>query len=139
MNSRLRTVVGLVVLLFAVFFTPFGVFAVVAAFERDPLPTEFAAMLIGLPVFERIGSRATLAVVTLLVLVNLHHAQPKSYLTFDDEYFYPDSIAQKGLNTTTREEYESRWVKERGPFVWGPVAGADSSATICAISPSLKR
>ena len=51
MNSRLRTVVGLVVLLFAVFFTPFGVFAVVAAFERDPLPTEFAAMLIGLPVF----------------------------------------------------------------------------------------
>ena len=53
------------------------------------------------------------AVIVLLALVNLHHTQPKSYLTFDDEYLYPESIVETGYETTTRGEYEPRWVQMR--------------------------
>jgi hypothetical protein len=76
------------------------------------LPALFIPLL-ALYAFERIGAKATIAVVSLMVLLNLTHTQPKGYLTYDDEYYYPASIAQKGLNTTTREENEPRWVHTR--------------------------
>ncbi len=72
--------------------------------------------LLALPALHRIGPRGALAVLAMLVLVNLHHTEPKGYLTFDDEYYYPDSIAEKGINTTTREEYEPRWVSVRPAY-----------------------
>lgn len=46
----------------------------------------------------------------MLLLFNLSHTEPEGFLTFDDEYYAPESIAARGLNTTTREEYEPRWV-----------------------------
>ena len=76
------------------------------------LPALFIPLL-ALCVFERIGARATAVVIALLVLFNLSHTQPKSYLTYDEEYYYPAYIARNGLNTTTREENESRWVHAR--------------------------
>jgi hypothetical protein len=74
--------------------------------------------LLAIPAFERLGPRRTLAAMAVLVLGNLGHTEPKGYLTFDDEYYAPASIAQKGINTTTREEYEPRWVDRRPP--WSP-------------------
>jgi hypothetical protein len=69
--------------------------------------------LLALYVFDRIGAKATIAVIVLIVLVNLTHTQPKSYLTYDDEYFYPETIVKTGYETTTRGEYEPRWVQMR--------------------------
>jgi hypothetical protein len=76
------------------------------------LPALFIPLL-ALYLFERIGSKAGVAVIVLLVLVNLHHTQPKGYLTYDEEFYLPASLAQRGLNTSTREEYEPRWVQVR--------------------------
>ena len=76
------------------------------------LPALFIPLL-ALCVFERIGAKATAAVIMLLVLFNLTHTQPKSYLTYDEEYYYPAYIARNGLNTTTREENEPRWAATR--------------------------
>jgi hypothetical protein len=74
--------------------------------------------LLALPAFERLGPRKTVAATALLVAFNLPHTEPKGYLTFDDEYYAPASIAEKGINTTTREEYTPRWVERRPP--WSP-------------------
>jgi hypothetical protein len=69
--------------------------------------------LLALYVFERIGAKATIAVIVLIVLVNLHHTQPKSYQTYDEEYFSPEMIVKTGYETTTRGEYEPRWAQVR--------------------------
>ena len=66
--------------------------------------------------FERAGPRRATVLAGILVLFNLPHSEPKGYLTFDDAYYAPGSIASKGINTTTREEYEPRWVEKRPPY-----------------------
>jgi len=89
------------------------------------LPALFLPLL-AVFAFEKIGPRWTAALVGMLVVANLSHTEPKDYLTFDDEYYDARSIATKGLNTTTREEYEPRWVVERPPYsassILGPAA-----------------
>jgi hypothetical protein len=76
------------------------------------VPALFMPLLAGFA-FERIRGKAAVVVIVVMVAANLHHTQPKGYLVFDDEFYYPASIAQRGLNTTTREEYEPRWVQQR--------------------------
>ena len=49
--------------------------------------------------------------ILLLVLVNLNHTEPKGYLTFDDAYYSPASIAQNGLETVSGGYFEPRWVE----------------------------
>jgi uncharacterized membrane protein len=71
--------------------------------------------LLALPALQRLSPRGVLAVLGLILLLNLSHTEPKGYLTYDEEYYAPQSIAEKGLNTTTREEYEPRWVATRPP------------------------
>jgi 6-pyruvoyl-tetrahydropterin synthase related domain len=75
-----------------------------------------ALPLLALGAFARLPARARALAIALLVLLNVAHTEPKGYLTFDDEYYAPESIAQKGINTTTREEYEPRWVGTRPPY-----------------------
>ncbi|HEV3113828.1 MAG TPA: hypothetical protein VGY99_25350 [Candidatus Binataceae bacterium] len=65
-----------------------------------------------------------------LVVINISHTEPKQYLTFDDEYFYPESIAVNGINTTTREEYEPRWVVERPAYSPRPLWADDAKAAV---------
>jgi hypothetical protein len=67
--------------------------------------------LLALYVFERVGVKLSVALIALLVLVNLHHTQPKGYQTFDEDYFAPEWIAKTGYETTTRGEYQPRWVE----------------------------
>jgi len=59
----------------------------------------------------------TLGVLSILVLLAWGYpkARPSEYLTFDDAYYAPARIAALGINTTTREEYEPRWVTSRPP------------------------
>jgi uncharacterized membrane protein len=66
--------------------------------------------------FDGVGPRTRGAFVAALVLLNLPHTEPRGYLRFDDEYYSPRSIASRGLNTTTLEEYEPRWVESRPPY-----------------------
>jgi len=66
-------------------------------------------------VLTRLPRAVAVAVMAVALLLNLPHTEPKGYLTFDDEYYAPASIAALGINTTTREEYEPRWVVERPP------------------------
>ena len=51
-----------------------------------------------------------------LALFGLPHARPSQFLTFDNEFYAPDSIARRGLNTSTHEEYQPAWVKYRPPY-----------------------
>ena len=76
-----------------------------------------ALPLLALGAFDRLGGRACALAIGVVVLMNVAHTEPKGYLTFDDEYYAPESIAQKGINTTTREEYEPRWVESRPPYM----------------------
>ncbi|HZY60757.1 MAG TPA: hypothetical protein VFE56_13410 [Candidatus Binataceae bacterium] len=86
--------------------------------------------LLALYAFERMGARAAVLALLVLVLINIAHTEPKGYLSFDDEYFYPESIAQKGINSTTREEYEPRWVQERPAYSPLLLWGEDSAVTV---------
>ncbi len=67
--------------------------------------------LLTLYVFERVGTKPAIALIAILVLANLHHTQPKGYQTFDEEYFSPTLIAKTGYETTSRGEYQPRWMR----------------------------
>jgi hypothetical protein len=58
--------------------------------------------------FARLRLRWQLLAIAVVVFANIGHTEPKDYLTFDDEYYTPESIAQKGITTSTREEYAPR-------------------------------
>jgi hypothetical protein len=72
--------------------------------------------LLALYAFERMGPRLASVAIVVLVLVNIAHTEPKGIQTYDEAYFGADSIAQLGINTTTREEYEPRTVQYRPYF-----------------------
>ncbi len=72
--------------------------------------------LLALYAFDRIGPRLASAAIVVLVLLNIAHTQPKGIQTYDEAYYSSDLIAQKGINTTTREEYEPRTVYHRPAF-----------------------
>ena len=84
--------------------------------------------------FERAGPRWTAALGALLVLVNLAHTEPPGYLTFDDEYYTPDSLAVNGINTTTLEEYEPLGVETRPPYEPRALRGLTSPVEIISVS-----
>jgi hypothetical protein len=86
--------------------------------------------LLALYAFERIGTRATSFAILVLVLANVAHTAPKGTLTFDDAYYYPDSVARLGINTTTREEYEPRTVTHRPSYDSGLLRGIDSTPLV---------
>jgi len=75
-----------------------------------------ALPLLALPALEKVGSRGAIVALLAIVLLNIGHTEPKRYLVFDDDYYYPQSIAENGINTTTREEYEPHWVTKRPPY-----------------------
>jgi hypothetical protein len=87
----------------------------------------------------RMPSRWAYAAVAAAVLVNLAHTEPREYLTFDDEYYAPHSIAARGLNTTTYEEYEPRWVTARPPFYPEAYRGLNAPIGVRVISNSAAR
>ena len=81
--------------------------------------------------FDRLGAKWTVVAVLLLVAFNLPHTEPVGYLTYDDEYYAPESIAIKGLNTTTGEEYEPKNVTIRPPYDAG-VYDSVTTSSCCA-------
>jgi hypothetical protein len=86
--------------------------------------------------FERIGPKWTVAAVLLLVVFNLPHTEPVGYLTFDDEYYAPESIATRGLNTLTAEEYEPKTVAVRPPYNAQALSGPGSPLQVETIARS---
>jgi hypothetical protein len=97
------------------------------------LPGLFLSLL-AVFAFERAGPRWTLTLVAVLVVLNLPHTEAKGFITFDDEYYAPQSLAAKGLNTTTREEYEPRWVEQRPPYDTRPLVGLTVPVEVTKIS-----
>ena len=69
--------------------------------------------LLALYALDRLRPKAITLVIALMVLLNVYHTQPKGYLNYDEEFYSPASIAQRGLNATTRDQFEPRWVKNR--------------------------
>jgi len=86
--------------------------------------------LLALYAFERIGTRTTCFAIVVLVLANIAHTAPKGVQTYDDAYYYPDSIARLGINTTTREEYEPKIVTHRPPFDSALLRGIGSTPVV---------
>ena len=68
--------------------------------------------LLALYAFECTGPKATTVAIVVLVLLNIQHTQPKGYLTYDDEFYEPQSIAQRGIETTAYWA-EPHWVQQR--------------------------
>lgn len=66
--------------------------------------------------FGRLRPRWQLLAVVVVVFANVAHTEPRDYLTFDEEYYAPESIAQKGITTATREEYAPRAAQTAFPF-----------------------
>ena len=89
------------------------------------LPALFLPLL-ATAALSRLPTKAALGAIGLIVLVNLAHTEPKGYLTFDDEFYAPESIAARGINTTTREEYEPRWVVSRPSRTQTRLVGMDA-------------
>ena len=91
------------------------------------------------PALERLAPRWCFAVVLALLALNVAHTEPKGYLTFDDEYYAPDSIARKGMNTTTREEYEPAGVETRPPFYDRALVGLSGPVSVEEASTQTQR
>jgi hypothetical protein len=89
-----------------------------------------ALPILALPLLARLRTPALLLVLGLVVVVGLPRTEPQGFLPFDDEFYLPQSIAEKGLNTTTREEYEPRWVQTRPPYYEQGLVSADADVSI---------
>jgi hypothetical protein len=90
--------------------------------------------LLALYVFDRVGTRAAVALIAMLVLINLHHTQPKGYQNFEEEYFSPDLIAKTGFETTTRGEYQPRWVQAGLPYTGDGLVKPPAGMTVRGLS-----
>lgn len=66
-----------------------------------------------------------LVVVIALAVWAYPRARPQQFLTFDDEFYEPARIAAQKLETTTRREYEPRWIERRAE-------PSDAAATVLA-------
>lgn len=86
--------------------------------------------------FDRLGAKWTVAAVLLLIAFNLPHTEPVGYVTYDDEYYAPESIATLGLNTLTAEEYEPKTVSVRPPYNANALLGLGSSLEVETIARS---
>jgi len=92
--------------------------------------------LLALYAFERMGARLAAVAIVVLVLVNIAHTEPKGIQTYDEAYFGADSIAQLGINTTTREEYEPRTVEYRPYFDRVLLKGVHSAPVVQQLAVS---
>ncbi len=99
------------------------------------LPALFMPLL-ALYAFERLGPRLAYVAIVALVLLNIAHTQPKGVQTYDEAYYSGDLIAQKGINTTTREEYEPRTVYHRPSFDSVLLKGVRSSPEVTQLAVS---
>jgi uncharacterized membrane protein len=89
--------------------------------------------------FERLGPRWTTLCLLALVLFNLPHTEAQGFLTFDDEFYTPESIAMKGMSTSTFEEYEPRWVEKRPAYDGQAAMGIPSPVTLSKVSENAAR
>jgi hypothetical protein len=97
--------------------------------------------LLALYAFDAMSPRLATTAIVVLVLVNITHTQPKGIQTYDEEYYSADLIAQKGIDTTTREEYEPRTVYHRPAFDSALLKGVRSAPVVSqlAVSSTLQR
>ena len=95
--------------------------------------------LLALYAFERMGFRLASVAIVALVLFNLAHTSPKGIQTYDEAYYSTDFIAQKGINTTTREEYEPKTVYHRPAFDGVLLKGVRSTAAVSQLGVSSNR
>ena len=83
---------------------------------RTLMLTSLFLPLLAVNVLERVDRRKASAFVLLLILINIRHTEPKGYLVYDDEYYASQSIAQKGIRTSSPEAFEPRWVETRAAY-----------------------
>lgn len=102
------------------------------------LPALFLPLLAAL-LLDALPRQAAIAVAAIVVLANLAHTEPNGFLRYDDEYYSPESIASKGLNTTTFEEFESRWVEKRPPRSPLPLSAAPGIDFVAAAERTASR
>jgi hypothetical protein len=95
--------------------------------------------LLALYAFESMGPRLATIAILALVLFNLTHTSPKGIQTYDEAYYSGDMIAQKGINTTTREEYEPKTVYHRPAFDSVLLKGVRSTPTVSQVAVSSNR
>lgn len=97
------------------------------------LPATFLPLLV-VPAIDWLGARARWCAVVVLVALNLAHTAPKGFLVYDEDYYSPDSIARRGITTTTREEYEPRWVDTRPTYANDRLTGQPPLVSMQAVS-----
>jgi hypothetical protein len=102
------------------------------------VPALFMPLLALYP-FERMGLRLASVAIVALVLFNLAHTSPKGIQTYDEAYYSADFIAQKGINTTTREEYEPKTVYHRPAFDGVLLKGVRSTPAVSQLGVSSNR
>jgi uncharacterized membrane protein len=102
------------------------------------LPGLFLSLL-AIFAFERLGPRWTTLCLLALVLFNLPHTEAQGFLTFDDEFYTPQSIAMKGMSTSTFEEYEPRWVEKRPAYSGQAAVGISDPITLSNVSENAAR
>lgn len=71
----------------------------------------------------RLRTRWQLLAIAVVVFTNIAHTEPKDYLTYDEEYYAPRWIAEKGITTSAREEYAPRAAQASLPFTATKLSG----------------
>ena len=84
--------------------------------------------------FDGLGPRAAIGALAVLVLANLPHTAVKGYQVLPDESSSPMAIAQRGISTTTRGEYEPRWVAETPAYTPYRLTARDGPMDVVPVS-----
>jgi hypothetical protein len=102
------------------------------------LPTVFLPLLAAFAL-DALPERAAAAAIAAVVLLGLPHTEPKGYLRYDEEFYEPERIAANGINTSTLEEYEPKWVGQRPPHATAPLAAPSGIGVLERLEKTARR
>jgi hypothetical protein len=90
--------------------------------------------LFALYAYQRMGDRYASIALVALVLLSIAHTEPKGVQTYDEAFYYADSIARLGIRATTGDEYAPSTAPQKANFQTDLLKGISSAPLVTQIS-----
>jgi len=94
----------------------------------------FFIPLFALYAYQRMGDRYASVAVIALVLLNIAHTEPKGVQTYDEAFYYADSIARLGIKAAASDEYTPSTAPQNANFHTDLLKGVGSAPLVTQLS-----
>ena len=90
--------------------------------------------LFALYAYQRMGDRYASIALVALVLLSIAHTEPKGVQTYDEAFYYADSIARLGIRANTGDEYAPSTAPQKANFQTDLLKGVSSAPLVTQLS-----